>query len=120
MPRRYADVYFGARDAINMCAPLGELWGFFPDSWLPLGEVAHSLENALLPERAVHNFFSQLAHNASSWPAVSTLVDPELVLTYWLRGAHRVPIVDSRHLSRTRLVKVREDGARVVSDEMWA
>ena len=103
-----------------MCAPLDELWRFFPDNWLPLGEVTHSIEDALIPERGVANFFSQLAHNSSTWPEISTLVDPELVLTYWLRAVHRVPIVDSAGLSRTRLVKVREDGARVVSDEMWA
>ena len=109
VPRQHADAYFSARDAVDLCAPLSALWRVAPETWLPEEYQGDRVEA----------FFDMITNDSSTWPGVSGNIHPEIVLTYWVRKAHGLPLPPPWELTKTTLVKVTADGQRESSLSMW-
>ena len=115
VPRRHAESYFHARDAINMCAPLGALWRTCPGYWLKLDAVeppGRDEVDEVDPDPTEH-FFYQVTRNSSTWAKLSGLPYAEIVLSYWLRAVRRAPVVNVSELTETQIFVVREDGSHM-------
>ena len=114
LPRRLADDYFLARDAINMCAPLGALWRASP--LLPPELVGKPSKQEEHVPFATH-FFRQVDANASTWADLAANVYNEALLSYWLKEVSRVPYTAADEMSETHMYAVRGDGSRL--DIAW-
>jgi len=136
VPQQFAHAYFSAREAVNLCAPLFQLWKTAPEDWVPgyavdpptgpepAGAFGTPVSDALaadpddLPDPLL-NFFWQLKTNNASYAQVSGLVHNEVILTYWLRTWQRVPLLrPNQNMPRVKLIRVREDGERLPSNVM--
>lgn len=120
VPRRLASDYFSAKDAIDMCAPLAELWSWCPGYWVPLNFVRQPRPETDGDPEPKQHFLRQAAANASVWPTLSAEVYAELALTHWLRSVRRVPLVNVSELTETQIFISREDGTRVPGARVMA